>query len=614
MKAIHSEIYRIINDAGTSVKRSKDNVTQIMDSNSFKGLPINKLDRITEIVDVATKENFTSKGMKMQSLDDVRKQSKQVTLDTALAFVKGKGKEGLARQVYDSIYNTRSNVGTSADPTMSGEVTPNLWISPYEANAMYSQKGLAEIIINKKSKSILLNGLKIKNAKLTAKQIDLISLNMMRLDIPKIISDAVRDSLVYGGSLVFPMFHKDTPVTTNLNLVGLIKQGICGKNKLSHIITLDRWNVMHLPATNPTQRDFLLPEKYYIPFLGSDMHGSRCSRIVTAQQAGYFGSIMTLGWGLSDFCGYGREIINYKNAINTLPMMIQQMSILARSINIDGLLAQEGSNIMDSLQDDNTIRVSDWSPNNPITLDILGELKVINRDFAEVPELIRLLRQDLCSSATLPEPLIFSSEKGSFSSGDDTQGNLAKQYESTKFVHKDVESQFKQLAKILIIDALGATEDVLRALPYTEIHFDVPMVANSTERAEIGLNLGRAFFEFVSGQMPLDEAAKIASSYGGDELSLSSEMITRLEERQKISDERQTAKHEKEMELLTAQIEQIESAANAPQEGTGGGGGAGSKPKNPNKGSGYSRLEQEQHEKTKMPGEKRPEKLAKRTN
>ena len=614
---IGSLVYKIINSAKTSVKRDRrTNETRILDSKSFKGLPMKYIDEITIMVDEASKDIFKSKGIHMDSLKVATEKANKKIMDSAVTFVKSKHNSGVARKVYDNIFNSASNINTSLDPTRGAEATPNLWISPYEANSMYSQKGLPETIINKKSKSILLNGLKIKNAKLSAKQIDQVSLHMVKKDIPKLISDAVRDALVYGGALVFPMFNKDNPVTTNLNLAALLKQGILKKDSIDYLITLDRWNTMHLPAVNPTQKDFFLPRKYYIPYLGADVHGSRCCRIVTANQAGFFGHVMTFGWGLSDFCGYTNEILNYKIAVQTLPMMIQQMSLLARTINIDGILAQEGANILDELTDTNTIRTSEWSINNPITLDMLGELQVINRDFGEVPALLRILRQDLAASANIPEPMLFSSEKGNFSSGDDTEGNMAKQYESIKFIHKDVETQFKPLAKMLLIDALGTDKEIIEALPYTQIHFDTPIVANSTERAEIGLDIGKTFFEFVSGQMPLDEAARIASAYAGDEMSIDSELLERLSQRQKDADEHTKEKQEKEMELLEAQIEATKVSTSVAKKGGSAGSTSGQLAKKSSldkQDEGYSRLEQEFHEKSRMPGQKTPEKLSKRT-
>jgi hypothetical protein len=610
MDEYRKELLSIINSAKTSIKRGRQNETYVLDSKVFKGMPISKVDLISSITDGHLKQLAYSKGMHLTTLDAVYDDAKQRV--AKVARLVGSNRRFLPAEVHDSYFNDVSSVGTLADVGSYDTVTPNLWLSPWEANALYSQKGLAETVINKKSKAILLNGVKIKNKKLSAKQIDEISLNMIRLNMPKIIADAVRDALVYGGDLVFPIFKKDNPATTQLSLEALLRTGVLGKGSIDYLVSLDRWNTVVVPPVNPTHRDFYMPEKYYIPFLGADVHGSRCSRIVTSQQAGFFGMVMTLGWGLSDFVGYARSMLNYKLAAQTLPIMIQQMSIIARTIDIEGILAQEGANALDALQEQNTIRTRETSVNNPIGMDVLGNLQVINRDFSDVHELIKLLRQDFSADANLPEPMLFSSEKGNFSSGDDTQGNLMKQYESVKYIHKDVETQFKNLAKILVIDTLGLSKEVLEALPYTEIHFDVPMVANSTERAQIGLNLAKGFFEYVSGQMPLASAAKIISGYGGDEMSLDSELLDELDTRQREADERTQQKYEKEIELMNAQIEATLNGAKTAA--------TGAKPTlapvkmSSEKKSGYDRLAQKAHEKTRMPGEKRPEKLSKAKN
>lgn len=596
--SLERDVHRIISSAKVSTKRDKKtNTTIICDSSSFRALPLSAQDDINAMTEAYIKNDIEVRsGRKHKTLLEVEKESKEKVKKSIVPLFQGKN----AKKVYDSFFNEMTNVNTDLDFSSFANALPNVWISPYEANTLYSQKGIFEMIINKKAKSILLNGVKIKNRFLTAKEIDKISENMLRLNFPKILSDGDRDSLVYGGSLVFPMYENDNPVTMGLSTVALIKAGVIGKGKLKRFVELDRWNTVHIPATNPTASDWLMPERFFIPFLGSDVHSSRCARVVTGEQAGYFGRILTMGWGLPDAVGYASSVMNYKNALNTVPLMIQQMSILARSINVDGILATEGPNIMDALQEENTIRTSKWSPNNPITLDVLGNIQVINRQFQHVPELIRLLRQDAASDAGIPEPMLWSSEKGNFSSGDDTQGNLAKQYESVKFIHKDVESCFKNLAKLIVIDTLGVSQRVLEALPYTEIHFDMPMIANSTERAEIGKNVADTFFQFVSGQMPVDKAASIASTYAGDELSISSDLLDELRARQEESDNRQKEKFDKEMELLEVQIENAKN-----------GQGEGNTPSSPKGKGGYSKLEQNQHEKTKMPGEKKPEMLAK---
>jgi hypothetical protein len=413
--------------------------------------------------------------------------------------------------IRDSIFNGRWNVNTQADPQRTNMSFPNVYLSPWEANSLYSQKGLFETIINKKSKSILLNGCVIENSHLSQEEIDMVNENAEKKhNLKSLLSDTTLTSLVYGGSLLFPLFKGDTPVTTALPLNSLLKLGVLKKDCIDYFVSLDRWNTFIIPPYNPTQKDFLRPDEYTIPFLGSDVYHARCARVVTARQAGYWGQVLNQGWGISDLCGYVQSGMNYKVAVQSLPLMIQQMSILARVVNVDGVLATEGSNALDSLVELDTVRTREASPDNPITMDVLGDIKSINRNFAQVPELIRLLRQDLASDAVLPEPLLFSSEKGNFASGDDTQGNLFKQNESVQMIHKDLESQYKQIAKILIIDALGTDRKVIEALPYTQIHFDQPVIANALERAQIGKAHSETVFNLVSAQLPVDVAVELA--------------------------------------------------------------------------------------------------------
>ena len=118
-----------------------------------------------------------------------------------------------------------------------------------------------------------------------------------------------------------------------MSIGNLLKYGIAGKDCIERFVTLDRWNTMILPATNPTQKDFITPDKYFIPFLGAWVSGSRCSRIVPSQQAGWFGYMFTQGWGVSDIVGYYKEYCDYMVTIRQVPLMIKQMSILVRTIN-----------------------------------------------------------------------------------------------------------------------------------------------------------------------------------------------------------------------------------------------------------------------------------------
>lgn len=648
----YTKLKKVLNGSGMNVKKYANGTTKVTDSSTFRGMKYSALEEAQNMIAEAHAEDskvFAQKcGIKhLHTVEECSKRATELVGAVMDSLQPGKNisaeklmEEYTSREdVRDSIVNGSWNIGNrGVDPTRNTIAMPNVYISPWEASSLYSQKGIFETVINKKSKSILLNGISLINSHLTQEEIDKVKERMEVLNFKQVLSDGVRDSLVYGGCLLFPMFKKDTPLTSTLPLSSLVKLGVVGQNCIDYFISLDRWNVFIIPPYNPTQKDFLKPEVYTVPFLGADVHNTRTARIVTARQAGYLGQVSNMGWGISDLCGYLQSGLNYKVTMQSLPLMIQQMSILARTINVDGVLATEGGNALDSLVEQNTIRTREASPDNPITMDVLGNLTAINRNFGQVPELIRLERQDFASDACIPEPMLFSSEKGNFSSGDDTQGNLNKQWEAVKMIHKDVEPQVKQLVKIIIIDALGASKHVMEALPYTQIHFDEPVVANALERAQIGKFHSEALFNLVSARLPIDVATEMSSHYVSEDFAPSAELLDKLRKIQAEGDKNDKERFKNEMELQEAQIKQIEANTEATKNAENGvstGSAGGTKKPVKNKGDekmtkgrspaeeqrekaesdkqekGYSSLEQRQHEKTRVGMTKRSEKLAK---
>ena len=646
------ELRKIINGSKMNVKKYSNGVTAVTDSSSFRGMSLSALTVAQELIEASLQKDtqaFANKcGIKqldtLQTITERANRNIGAVMDCIKTGKNVNAKEMHRTAIRDSMLNGRWNISNAKDPSMSNIALPNIYISPWEASALYSQKGIFETVINKKSKSILLNGLSIENSHFSQKQLDIVNEKAEIHNFKNILSNGTRDSLTYGGDLIFPMFKKDTPLTMSLSLNALLKLGVLKKDCIDFFVSLDRWNTFIIPPYNPTQKDFLMPDVYTIPFLGSDVNSKRCARIVTAQQAGYWGQVINQGWGISDLCGYLQSGMNYKVAVQSLPLMIQQMSILARTINVDGVLATEGSNALDALVEQDTIRTREASIDNPVTMDVLGDIKSIDRNFGQVPELIRLLRQDFSSDATIPEPMLFSSEKGNFSSGDDTQGNQSKQWESVKMIHKDVESQCKQLAKIMIIDALGTDDSIIEALPYTKIKFDEPVIANAVERSQIGKNLSENVFNLVSARIPIDVAAEMAYKNASMDMNIPAEILDKLKKIQDEGDATQREREELELEQLKANIENtkqnIENSkllaeTKVSMGETQGGNTQGNK--NPDKKdekstkglspaekerekakadkkeTGYSRLEQKQHEKTRG-STKRSEKLAKASN
>ena len=648
----YSKLRKILNGSNMSVKHYKNGKTVVTDSAHFKGMNSSALEEAIELVSKAVESDTKSLARKcsitqIDTLETVSKRANQnvgIILDCLQSNkpmtaqeIREKARSPIAMR--DSIFNGRWNINNALDPTRANLSLPNVYISPYEASSLYSQKGIFETIINKKAKSILLNGCVIENTHLTQKQMDLVNERAeVKHDFKNILAESTLTSLVYGGALTFPMFKKDTPVTTSLTLNTLLKLGVLAKDSIDYFVQLDRWNTFIIPPFNPTQKDFLRPDVYTVPFLGSDVYHARCARVVTAKQAGYWGQIINQGWGISDICGYLQSGMNYKVAVQSIPLMIQQMSILARVINVDGVLATEGANALDALVEQDTVRTREASPDNPITMDVLGDIKSIDRNFGQVPELIRLLRQDLASDAVLPEPLLFSSEKGNFSSGDDTQGNLFKQNESIQMIHKELEAQYKQLAKIMIIDALGTDKEIIEALPYTQIHFDTPVIANALERAQIGKHHSETVFNYVSARLPIDIAVEMADKNVSSDMRTNAEILEKLHTIQTKGDEQDEKRVDLELEQKKADIEQTKASTEATEEGTKEQKKSSETPKKGSKEGeseltkgkspadetrekalsdkekgegGYDKLTQRMHEKTRVGSTKRSEKLGK---
>jgi hypothetical protein len=576
-----------------SVGRDKNGRPDVKDSSRFKPLSDKKHARVNAITVNELSKRFRQSSaaaeMKVRTLDDVAKKSSNLV---PMVVNNWKTDRPLSESVRDSIMNQSFMTGVPGqDPATNNIVTSNIWLSPREAQSVFSQKGLPEIVIKKKSQSILLNGVAIKNSRLTPSQLDAVQENAMRLGLPNKLADSVRDSLVYSGALLFPMFKNDTPLSMGMPIAQLAKWGVVKKHCIDRLTMLDRWNTVHIPNWNPTSEDFLEPKRYYVPFLGCDVHGSRCSRVVTAPQPGYWGTLTTMGWGVSDIPGWIESVYNYYAVMAAIPTMISQMSILARTFNVDAILAQDGSNVLNDIDLANTIKVREMSVNNPISLDVLGSIQAIQRDFKEVPNLVRLIRQHFAAQTGIPEELFFSSERGAFSTGDSTEGALEKQWESIKYMHRDVAAQMKNMAMLVIIDTLGVDRDVIKALPYTYMEFDNPALANITDKADVADNLTKSYFNLVSGQMPMEQAVGIISAIGGTDFPVSAKLMEELQQRQEKIDARDEEEHRLNMELLEAQIEQAKSSAAMGGFGAPSGAAGGKK--------GYTPLEQRRHEKTR---------------
>lgn len=599
-------INRILARTNTPTGRTTDGA-RVIRSNSWKALPDHLHREINDAVERMQRDTAKKVwGETFVSLTDARKRAVDIMPHVVYNLVSSGGDAKRTLDNYRGAFGASFGLGgisnsvtqtgvPGQDPTMASGATANIWLSPQEANAVYSQKGIPEIIIRKKSQSILLNMPRIRNPRLSARQLRTVQEDSIRTDFDQAIADAVRDSLVYGGALVFPMYMNDTPITVGMHVGDLKKYGVIKKGAISRYVTLDRWQVVHTPGYNPVAEDFRNPKHFYIPYMGADVHISRCARVVTGAQAGYWGHVMTYGWGLADPVGWIDAVYRLYSVLQTIPTMINQMSIIARTLNVDGVLASEGAAVLDELVRAETARQREMSPHSLINIDVLGELQSIKRDFSEVPQLVRLLRQDVGGRAGIPEELIWSSERGAFAS-DSTDSAYEKQSENTRYLHRDVARQLRNVAMLQIVNALGPTNEVIAALPYTTLEFDNPRVTNAKDKAEIWESAAKGFFDTVAGGIDPSMAMQIAQQSADDEFQLPPDLLEKLETKQKTKEAREEEKHNLEMELLQAQIEATKQGPASPA----GPGGPAKPEKSADKKRGHSyedRLTQKEHEK-----------------
>ena len=180
---------------------------------------MSEIQEITDMVDKGLKDDALKRYKSLDSIDAIRKRSERSAAEGVLNYVRTKNPNSIYSSLrnpknikevcqgefstHDSVllnnnvYNDRLNINNNADIMNETNITPNLWVSPWEASALYSHKGLIETVINKKSKSIQLNGVKIQNTKLSAKQLDKIAERMFSIGAAHILSNAVRDGLVF---------------------------------------------------------------------------------------------------------------------------------------------------------------------------------------------------------------------------------------------------------------------------------------------------------------------------------------------------------------------------------------------------------------------------------
>ena len=480
------------------------------------------------------KTNYAKDGG-YRTLDDLRK---SVTIDTHEAF----------KQIQkDGFYNPGSKIGTAEDVGNWNMPYEPLLLGPYDASAMYSSGGLTQIIIDKKSRGMTISGYEFTSGKMDSTELIELRDYAESLGFSSFISQAVRDGLLFGGSVLYPIFKGDNPLTTQMNLKQLKSSKILKKDCIDYFAEADRWNVTTVPNYDLSARDYMAPNSFLVPISGIEVNSQRAS-YVKPRPLPYWSAIRQLGWGASDITAWAKSLLGYEIMAMSLPIMCQQMSLLVHELPLDGIIAQNGPKAAKAWVKENEEQMRKWSMLNPVAINSYGQISVVNRNYSGFDSLIDAVRKDVAAKSGLPESVLFyTSQKGIFNKGEDDV--FLKQSETIKLIQQIVAIQLKNLLPILAVSYFGKTDKAsMDAYNSIRLSFDTPVVSNPQKKADVALKMAQAIQLLNVTGFDRSEAVSIVSKVIG-EVEMPSDMSSIFA--QSSNDPREKEKLENEKQVGT---------------------------------------------------------------
>ena len=437
-----------------------------------------EIEEIKDLQYETVKANYVADGG-FKTVDDLKK---EVTIDTNKA---------IQSIMKDGFYNPGSGIGTDIDVGNWGRPYEPLLVGPYDASAMYSSGGLTQIIIDKKSRGLCISGYEFTSGAMESSELMELRDYAESLGFSSIIAQAARDSLLFGGSSIYPIFKGDNPVTTAMTFKQLLETKLLKRGCIDYFAEADRWNMTVVPDYDLSAKDYLNPSTFLVPISGIEVNSDRAS-FVRTKPLPYWSAIRQLGWGASDITGWAKSLIGYEIMAMSLPIMCQQMSLLVHTLPLDGIIAQNGVKAAKAWQKENEREMRDWSILNPKAINSYGEISVVNRNYSGFDSLIDAIRKDVAAKSGLPESLLFySMPNGIFNKSEDDV--MLKQSETIKLIQQVVAPCVQKLIPILAISYFGYRgQKDLEKYQSIKISFDTPVVSNPQKKADVALKMAQA--------------------------------------------------------------------------------------------------------------------------
>ena len=418
--------------------------------------------------------------------------------------------------VKDGYENNISGIGTAIDPGMNTESFIPVSILPSEATAYYSSGGIPARVINKKAGCLSLDGLHFECSDFTGDDIKRLEDYAAKTGFDEAYSDAITQSLIFGGAVCYPSFFGDTPLLSQYSMSQIKQRFANEKDFINYWITADRWNCVFVPEYNITAQDYLFAKSLFIPLGGVRVNTDRMA-LVRPAKLPFWGAIQQMGWATSDFEGWIKDFESYQIMKMSLPIMAQQSSLMYHSIPADGIIVENGAEYSRQFFKENEKQMRDWSILHPRAINSIGEIKILERTYTGFHDLINESRIALCASCSIPESILFA-EKSTGLASDNEQDVTLKQSENIRLLFNNVAPSFAPCIELLVYSCFGVNSEQAQFARNVKIKKDMGVILSDTDKAQLG-----QAFATIAGQMsaigaPIHSAIEIARKFIPSEL------------------------------------------------------------------------------------------------
>lgn len=444
----------------------------------------------------------------------------------------------VSKCVGDGFFNEANGVGSFLDPSTYTKANTPVMIGPNEASSVYSSGGLGAVIIDKKSFGLIDDGISFDaydNKFWDKGKLQMLEEACVVTGTNQMVREHIRDALLFGGSIMYPIFAKDSKkdLMRPLDRLGV------GKGEFVRWVQVDRWNTTYTPSYDITASDYLNPKSIYVP-IGGQVVGRGRFMMLRPKTVPYWALMYNLGWTPSDLSGYMRSLYNYTIITMAAPIMAQQMSLLLYRMPLDSIDVTMSRKAIEQIMDINEEQMASWSISHPKAVNMIGELTVVERHFSGYDLFVGSAKTDLSAQCGIAEPVLFHTPNKGFS--DNTTTALLKDSETMKTLTQTVIPQLRMVVDVMVAHVWGMDSEEWDRRSSLYLKLDRPVVSTEKDRAESGARFSATIASLTTAGVPTVTALKLARKFFDIDIDddIVGEVTERYEEDRRLGSAGQT--------------------------------------------------------------------------